>query len=207
MPTDFTNAFDIAQPLTNVAEFDRVFVHVPKSGGYSIKHVLNTTPGLRTIFFGHPTHAHPDLTMIRRYVGASHWHRLFKFAIVRNPWDRAVSCYHWLRDNPGMMECQAARTLEFKEWILQQTTNSYFCMTWEQKAFTNMNGLEINKVIRFEALEEGLKDILWLPSIPIHNSTKHGHYSEYYDSKAKDKIYELYRDDIKEFGYSFDKEA
>ena len=73
-----------------------VFVHIPKTAGMSMYAALGVDRG-----FGHRRLTdHPDAD------------GLFSFAFVRNPWDRLVSVYHYLRSggrgNDADLAAQAA---------------------------------------------------------------------------------------------------
>ena len=69
---------------------EMVFMHIPKTGGASIGQLCAST-GIAII--GHNIR-NPD------YISLAQYRRrhpdIFSFAIVRNPWDRLVSAYHFL---------------------------------------------------------------------------------------------------------------
>ena len=53
----------------------------------------------------------------------------FKFSLVRNPWDRVISLYEWLK----MHKTHPQRTTDsFKDWLLSITPNcnSYKTQSW-----------------------------------------------------------------------------
>jgi len=39
--------------------------------------------------------------------------------------------------------------------------------------------------------------------VPIHRTTDHGHYTEYYDSESVNKVAQIYAKDIALFGYQY----
>ena len=63
-----------------------IFVHVPKTAGLSI------CDGL----FGQPAVGHMPLHYYEKVLGKERYQRYFKFAFVRNPWDRVYSAYTYL---------------------------------------------------------------------------------------------------------------
>ena len=63
-----------------------VLVHVPKTGGISISSVLKSIDGGDNCRESHVVHE-SDLDL----------QDYFKFCIVRNPWDRFLSCYFYFR--------------------------------------------------------------------------------------------------------------
>ena len=95
-----------------------VFIHVPKCAGASITAVLmksehstrfNDLPGLGDIVkqensvSGETVHLalHARARDIRRFLGARVYNELESFAVVRNPWERLRSLYHFYRGAPA----------------------------------------------------------------------------------------------------------
>src|SRR5258708_8913369 len=71
-----------------------LFVHIQKTGGSSLTQVLKQhVPDLEEIG---GTHDHAGWM---RETLADKWPHLFKFAFVRNPWDRLVSWYSMIQDH------------------------------------------------------------------------------------------------------------
>ena len=66
-----------------------LFIHIPKTAGTSISQALFGSD------FGHCTVDHYEIFSPKRF------HNYFKFAFVRNPWDRFLSAYKFL--NKGGM--------------------------------------------------------------------------------------------------------
>ena len=65
-----------------------LFIHVPKTGGISVKRAL----------YGdiNRGHGHVRAITYRTKLGKNTFNNLFKLAVVRNTWDRLVSAYHYL---------------------------------------------------------------------------------------------------------------
>jgi|CEGF01.1.fsa_nt_gi hypothetical protein len=72
--------------------YNFIFFHVPKSAGSSIRKALLSIDPLATEHTIH--HALP--ADVLSAIGQSAFDSAFKFSFVRNPWDRAVSLYHYL---------------------------------------------------------------------------------------------------------------
>lgn len=73
-----------------LTSFDRhrcIFVHIPKCAGVSISRSL----------FGNLGAGHHPVATLQNVFGAGCFDSYFKFAFVRNPWDRLLSAYEFLQ--------------------------------------------------------------------------------------------------------------
>jgi hypothetical protein len=74
-------------------EHNITFVHIPKNGGISIGNWLDDSKGdSESVSWTH----HPSCKSIHDMRSPN-----FTFAVVRNPWDRLVSVYHFLKQDTG----------------------------------------------------------------------------------------------------------
>ncbi len=69
-----------------------IFVHVPKSAGISVSMSL----------FGNLSGGHVPIRTYSLVFNKVEFDNYFKFAFVRNPWDRVASGYFYLRDGSGL---------------------------------------------------------------------------------------------------------
>ena len=130
----------------------------------------------------------------------------YKFAFVRNPWDRILSACIYSNDK-GYSKAKFGRDIMLTEFLSAIET----VPVWRQKYLIPQNEFVKGSdfVGRFENLEEdftkvqqslGLADV----QLPILNETEHGHYSDYYSQSAKDKVACMFSKDLTEYGYEFE---
>ena len=203
-----------------------IFVHIPKTAGMSVRHAL--TPycngaqrkGLRRLVANLPIQEDPEKVAFPLHVTAR-WARrklpspvfdgYLKFAITRNPYDRAMSYVEFLRQTPRLRRhaqyCKAS-FLEALDMLGQRRRKE----TQADMVVGHDGQLLIDRVLRLETLDAdfaALRDELGLPAsvtLPWHNATDHGRYLDYYehDAAAREKVAELFADDFRVFGYDLD---
>ena len=135
----------------------------------------------------------------------------FKFTIIRNPWDRLVSCYSDKVLKKSNLYYEEAFEKDFKyfikEFVNKKDLTTADCHIRLQSKLFPIN--ELDFIGRFESLEEDLKFISIRLGIKeyenIHlNASQHMHYSTYYDEECKNIVFEKYRADIELFHYHFE---
>ncbi len=137
----------------------------------------------------------------------------FKFAFVRNPWDRFVSGWrnkvvdnNYYNFNPQRLAemQQFDRFVEYFSGLDLDNCDIHFR---RQSRIIDLN--EVDFIGRFEQFNEDLEKvfrILELPlvQIPMRNKSKgKDSYQSYYSDNNKQIIEEMYRIDIQIFGYSY----
>lgn len=80
-----------------------VFVHIPKCAGNTVRGWLRTYDTRAELFWGAYTPysnldlqidlSHLNLPLLRAMIGAENFDRYYKFAVIRNPYDRAYSSF------------------------------------------------------------------------------------------------------------------
>src|SRR5690625_2614056 len=68
-------------------QYHSIFVHIPKTAGVSVAHSL----------FEIKTAYHVRVSKYQIIFSQDEYNQYFKFAFVRNPWDRLVSAYRFLK--------------------------------------------------------------------------------------------------------------
>jgi hypothetical protein len=167
----------------------------------------------------------------REYVGCGHvdqatFDRYYKFAFVRNPWDRLVSEYEYRKLQP-QTTFRAFVENSFRDRDDYSDASRH--ITPQIEFLTGERGdLLVEFVGRFETLNSDFEHVarkLGLPpaNLPHRNSSsgrgavarlrrlltgpapdKPRPYQDYYDPELRDRVGDYYAEDVERFGYTFD---
>lgn len=195
-----------------------IFIHIPKTGGTSIAEPgYQDSKGALTGLLGEHDHiqaGHIRAVGLKERMGEN-WDHYFKFAFVRNPWDRMVSLYHYFLQDPEKQASELGKRIaacdNFTDFCARLESLDLDAHFDEQIGYLidyNGNNL-IDYVGRFETFEQDYENIctrLALPvtKLPHHRKSAHKKYQQYYDDKTAEIIAERYRNDIAAFNYSID---
>ncbi|MEM7474693.1 MAG: sulfotransferase family 2 domain-containing protein [Planctomycetota bacterium] len=183
-----------------------IFIHVPKCAGTSIL----------TLFEGvYPEHV-PYWKFQEK--DANRFESYFKFAFVRNPWDRLVSAYEFLKAG-GMNEGDRrwakwalADYPDFESfvlgWLTQDNIETKIHFIPQHHFLWDSDGqLQVDFLGRYEmfsrdsaAIQQRLKSDHQIPHL---NPSKRRDYSSYYSPESAAKVSEVYARDIELFDYQF----
>lgn len=208
-----------------------IFIHIPKAGGTSIETVLCDFPLFRYQlvnkynWYGNIKNDetkyeldHSTMAYLKKnckYYDNSY----FSFAIVRNPYARLVSEYHYCK-------YQYSRFIKkldsFKDFVYElkdkfdyvlknkEKDHLYVSHYLPQYLFThNYRKVKIvNKIYKLENLNEEWTDICEILDIDKElvrtekNASKFKYnYEDYYDDELKNIVYMMYKDDFEVFNY------
>lgn len=140
----------------------------------------------------------------------------FKFAFVRNPWDRLVSLYSekivnhkkTINKVPYYKEFIGLSFESFLDRIIYSDLESCIPHHRLQTYLMPLNKMNfIGKLENFNKDIQVVLDHLKIKNCKIQhlNRSKHSHYSDYYNSRYKKLVESKYAEDIENFNYSFDK--
>jgi hypothetical protein len=206
-----------------------VFVHIPKTGGTALALALERRAMKDDIMLGDTPKAknrrhrvqgvktkgrlwkHSTLGDIDGLVPDAVLDGLFAFTLVRNPWDRAVSYYHWLQvqrfDHPAV---KLAQRTDFNGFVTHPETCRAFQRTPATQYMRRANGAEqCSAYIRIEHFADeaiSLVDHLGFDlSLPVANVSKRDKdYRRYYTDAAAYTLAQCCSTDIARFGYAFE---
>lgn len=202
-----------------------IFIHIPKSAGSSISHALTPyslkprqTP-YRRLLSHLPVPEDPEKAWLRGHDKAW-WLKLklpaeifdgfLKFAVVRNPFDYAVSYYHSVRMNPRSSRHAAANAQEFgaflRDFARKDRLNGITQTAW----ITDRAGkrIIIDRVLRYESLDADMAALMRdlgveAQPIPRLNASRHEPYRTYYSDADRALAERLFARDLEMLGYAF----
>jgi hypothetical protein len=198
-------ARDRHSPLRFGPQGPFIFIHINKTAGTSIGRAV-----------GLPHKRHLTAREIIDLVGEEAWRKAYKFAFVRNPWDKVVSQYGFrVRTNKTRM---GERPIAFKDWAMrtigERRDPEYVDkprlflpqVEWLKDA---AGRIDVQRVGRFEHLARDFAAICAelgiAAALPHLNRTKARRpYRDYYDAETAEIVARWFRDDIERFGYAFD---
>ena len=196
--------------LRSFDELGCIFVHVPKAAGVSVTRSL----------FGNLGGAHRTLRQYQVAFPHSLYERYFKFAFVRNPWDRLVSAYEFLAQggfDAGDRRWAVRNLSEFDEfgdfvrgWLNHENIYSRVHFVPQYIFLRGANGDEpgVDFVGRVESFDRDFRhvcEVLGVDAQRRHDnvSSRRKNYREYYDEETKRMVGRTYSKDIELFGYEF----
>ena len=165
--------------------------------------------GLRAPILG----SHATARQLRRHFGEEVWSSYFRFTIERNPWDRAVSRYWWMKhrrekrgrtDFPSISDFLAHAARERPHWL----TN------WDH--YTIDDRIAVDKVMFYESLEQEMRTLevdFQLPERTLALPEKRAkgglrkdarHYSEVLSDDDRRLVARVCHKEIEAFGYTFE---
>ena len=187
-----------------------LFVHVHRTGGSSISTLLRQRlPGAATL-----GGQHAPLTEGSRLLGED-LRNYFKFAFVRNPWERILSWWMVLKQAhqaPGSAGSRVPESLEAYVLMCHEamTRGGPLPFPAEQMALLSepSGPVLVDDLGRYERYEEDVRRIfrrldITLEELPRAAATNHDPYQTYYTANARRLVCELYPRDTRELGYDF----
>lgn len=207
-----------------------IFIHIPKTGGTALTLALEARAMKDDVLVGDTPKAraraarqkglvtagrlwkHSTLADIDGLVRAEELAEFFIFTLVRNPWDRMVSYYHWLQgqnfDHPAVA---LAKGLGFSDFLAHPVTQEAF-RRWPASAYLRgADGQDHGRLYaRLEHLEADLAPLeahLGFAVTPLARSNESARPRDWrglYSDRDAGLVADLCAEDIARFGYGFD---
>jgi hypothetical protein len=200
-----------------------IFVHVQKTAGTSITqllapHALSPAAGrvnriasdlgLVRDWRQHYFRIHAPLRRAEKFLPQEVFGSLFKFAFVRNPWDRLVSWYAYvLQDTAHRRHALARRAGSFAKFVQTELARPRRSQWWMLERRDGTLGADF--IGRFERLEEDMASICGRVGIPYQplpraNVSEREPYQSYYTPELAGLVRRHWAREIEAFGYTFD---
>ncbi|WP_417728939.1 sulfotransferase family 2 domain-containing protein [Roseovarius sp.] len=204
-----------------------IFVHIPKTGGTAMALALEARARADDILIGDTPKArrrrarlrgvqargrlwkHATLTDIDGFVSPEAIEAAFTFTLVRNPWDRMVSYYHWLRGQAfDHSAVRLAKDTDFAGFLAAPKTQIALRTHPARHYMTAADGREHCRLyIRLEQFEADAAP-LWAHlgftlDLERVNASERGCYRDYYGRREARIVADCAAEDIARFGYRF----
>ena len=211
-----------------------IFTHPPKCAGTTVEGLFGWHPSKykgedsRAYFeyFRKWKHASLENHLAELHLMGEDASNYFVFSCIRNPWDRAVSWYHWRvkelarfkRNHPDEEPSERLRAIleaSFEEFVIQdykRVKGGRVNLLATSPFILSASGRKPDFIIRHENYLEGLRFVAEKfgldadTAVPFNADVrpKEPHYREYYTSEQSISIVaEMAKDSIEEFGYEF----
>ncbi|ETI65697.1 Sulfotransferase family [Sphingobium sp. C100] len=200
-----------------------IFTAVPKTGTHAVRQALREHLGATDVeqvgLFVNKRfpwkdlaaipHGHLPLRQVRPYLGEDAFGGYFKFAFVRNPFDRFVSyCAFMLRS--GDLFQQRPREV-MRHFLFRDPQDHHILFQPQASLLVDEDGRSLlaDRVGRVEDMQGSYATMcahIGIPARPLErvNGSKHGDYRHYYDQALIDGVAARYALDLELFGYSFE---
>ena len=200
-----------------------VFAAVPKTGTHSVRQALREQMGDDDVEqvglfvnrrfpwanLAAVQHGHLSLGQVRPYLGEDTFGSYFKFAFVRNPFDRFVSyCAFMLRGN-DLFQQQPREVM--RHFLFRDPPEGHILFQPQASLLLDRDGKTlltdaIGRVEDMQASYDAICARIGIPSRPLArvNGTNRDDYRRYYDRQLMDGVAARYAVDLDLFGYAFE---
>lgn len=146
--------------------------------------------------------SHGSIHEFRGLLSKKTFKEAFKFAFVRNPWDRYVSAFRAGRAGIGTNDLP----FEVRDYAVEPQSAIHF--EPQYKFICDDDGrVLVDFVGRYEQLEEDWAKVCEIGGCPCslshERNTERRPYQEYYSAEQREELRKLYAKDIELFGYEF----
>lgn len=181
-----------------------LFVHVPKTGGNAIK--------TSELFENSHYFSHSKITNIRNRIH----HKVISYSVVRNPYDRLVSAYFYLKnggrsyyDKSMMKKLEPYKTFKqfvhnLDKFITEIHIKPQFLFVTDHDGETIL----VDHILKQETLNSDFTELqkkfgFRVRDLDVVNHSNHNKdFEKYYDAETKRIVYQTYKRDFELFNYT-----
>ena len=200
-----------------------IFAAVPKTGTHAVRQALREHLSDRDVEqvglfvdkrfpwedLAAIRHGHLSLQQVRPYLGDEAFSGYFKFAFVRNPFDRFVSyCAFMLRGGDVFQQQPQA---VMRHFLFEEPPEHHILFQPQASLLVGEDGKtlmadHIGHVEDMQGSYDAICARIGIASRPLDrvNGSRHGDYRHYYDQGLIDGVAARYAQDLDLFGYSFE---
>jgi len=197
-----------------------IFAAIPKTGTHAVRRALREHMGSQDMEqvglfvqrklpipeLAEIRHGHLTLQQVRRHLSAEDFDGFFKFAFVRNPFDRFVSYCAFMTRAQGQFERDPKGVMRHflanppARHILFQPQH-----TFVTDPDRNLLSDDLGRVEEMQQSYDRIATRIGIPSQPLEkvNASSRRDDRQYYDQPLIDGVARLYSRDLELFGYEF----
>ena len=180
-----------------IDKYKTIFIHIPKNAGASVAEFFSKQwVSLRVQPNKHDTAYQIKSRFPELYNSYS------KFAIIRNPYDRMVSWYFYLKRNALKGISSEYDVIPFEKWVEDPYK---FCHFDDRPNFIDPQHSWVDEtvvILRYENLKEDLNRFFEEEiDLPWVNKSNHENYLNYYNKQTLDIVYDRYKEDFEKYNY------
>ena len=200
-----------------------IFAAVPKTGTHAVRQALREQMGDEDVEqvglfvnrrfpweeLAAVQHGHLSLSQVRPFLGEEAFGSYFKFAVVRNPFDRFVSYCAFMLRGGNLFQRHPREAMH--HFLFRDPPEGHILFQPQATLLTDEDGqtLVTDQVGRVEDMQASYGAIcarigITSRSLERVNATARGDYRQYYDPALIKGIEARYAIDLELFGYSFD---
>ena len=182
---------------------NKLLIHIPRCAGKSIvvameKHYQDT----KKILWEHARLKDAK----RKYLKCE------KIAVVRNPWERMVSLYCFIKQKKLWWDTRKGKIIkidklpEFTTWLIDYGKKSHNLVTTDIPQFDwiSLKGkLAVDHIIRYENLHSDVKKVFGFDDLPMTHKTEKGEWKLLYNDDSFEYVKRVFKKDVEEFKYDF----
>ncbi len=201
-----------------------IFVHVAKTGGQALKQALRpyavrkARGQWRRLLSHLPIQEsmdaqfgpHASIRWAKLKLPRTFFDGAFKFGLVRNPYDLAVSRYAFVRGEGDHHRHKDAQSQSFADFLRMERRRASWRPCDQSAMLCDYSGqLLVDQVYRFEQMEEAFADIVTRLDLPVSpklarkNASQRGPYRDYYTPVERKLVEQIWARDLEKFGYEF----